>query len=131
MYSKIYFFTPADYPDLERMLKDALDTITKQTRKLGTRNMCIQFLRVYDDSPLPIHNWVNITGHMPGCFSNIGRNPYAPNVLNLSIIDGCFNYIGHPIHEMLHTLGVYHEQSRPDRDKYVRVFTYNVVDGNQ
>ena len=33
------------------------------------------------------------------------------------------------MHEFLHTLGFFHEQSRPDRDTYVRVITENIQPG--
>lgn len=35
------------------------------------------------------------------------------------------------IHEMLHTLGIEHEQSRPDRDQFIQVNNPNVQTGNR
>lgn len=35
------------------------------------------------------------------------------------------------MHELLHTLGVYHEHTRPDRDKHVSIDWSNVADGWQ
>lgn len=34
------------------------------------------------------------------------------------------------MHEMLHILGLIHEQQRGDRDNYIYVDANNVIDGN-
>ena len=36
---------------------------------------------------------------------------------------------GTVIHELLHSLGFYHEHSRPDRDQYIRVINQNIQQG--
>ena len=46
----------------------------------------------------------------------------------LSLGNGCV-YTGTIIHEFLHAIGFYHEQSRPDRDQYVRVIRENIQGG--
>lgn len=49
-------------------------------------------------------------------------------LLTLSPDSRCLT-VGTIMHEMLHTLGVEHEQSRPDRNKYIDVHNPNVQNG--
>lgn len=43
----------------------------------------------------------------------------------LSLTWGCF-FQSTIVHELLHTIGFWHEQSRPDRDNYVDINWSNV-----
>ena len=49
---------------------------------------------------------------------------------DISIGNGC-ERLGTVIHEMMHTIGFIHEQSRPDRDEYVEVFYDNIKAGEK
>ncbi|CAF1376643.1 unnamed protein product, partial [Adineta steineri] len=61
-----------------------------------------------------------------GCTSTVGQNWYSTKELTLG--NGCIHE-GTIMHELLHTLGFWHEQSRPDRDNYVTIEYANVEPG--
>ncbi|CAG7835235.1 unnamed protein product [Allacma fusca] len=67
-----------------------------------------------------------------GCWSYVGRLG-GPQIVSLQQPDlksaQCFAGVGRPLHETMHALGVYHEQSRPDRDDHVKVEKKNVIRG--
>jgi hypothetical protein len=89
-------------------------------------------------------NWVETkkTSGMPhlaefnpgqGCNSYVGfatrgatDATEAHQVINLG--HGC-EFCGTATHEMMHALGFYHEQSRPDRDQYVTIYWENLLPG--
>jgi len=60
-----------------------------------------------------------------GCWSPIGMRTSNHQV---SIASGC-EHKGIVIHETMHSLGFWHEQSRPDRDNYVVVHWQNIMNG--
>ena len=60
------------------------------------------------------------------CQSNIGKTG-GKQLLSLGA--GCKNR-GHVTHELMHALGFFHEHTRPDRDKFVRILWDNIKSGN-
>lgn len=59
------------------------------------------------------------------CAATLGRG--SPSYVYLG---GCAaGHRGEIIHEVLHTLGFWHEQSRPDRDTYITVLSGNIISG--
>ncbi|XP_049301277.1 astacin-like metalloprotease toxin 5 [Anopheles funestus] len=83
---------------------------------------CVRFVQRTDES-----QYVTITNFDEGCYSNIGRN-FNPenNMLNLQS-PNCMQTLRTPVHELMHTLGFLHEQSRRDRDTYIQFFPQNLA----
>ncbi|KAK2890444.1 meprin A subunit alpha isoform X1 [Channa argus] len=64
---------------------------------------------------------------LSGCWSYVGDDKKGQNV---SIGDGC-DTKAIVEHELLHALGFYHEQSRSDRDDYVKIWWDQIEEGMQ
>lgn len=62
------------------------------------------------------------------CISMVGRDFQKPGAQPLSLADDCLE-TGIILHELMHSLGFWHEQSRPDRDSYVEIFWENMEPG--
>lgn len=60
------------------------------------------------------------------CQSHIGKKG-GKQLLSLG--SGCKNR-GHVTHELMHALGFFHEHTRPDRDKFVKILWNNIKSGN-
>ncbi|XP_017782062.1 PREDICTED: high choriolytic enzyme 1-like [Nicrophorus vespilloides] len=65
-----------------------------------------------------------------GCWSFVGKYG-GTQIVSLQPPDdsgpNCLGTEGRAIHELMHALGVFHEQSRWDRDKFVKIHTDNIV----
>eukprot|EP00931_Biecheleriopsis_adriatica_P043245 TRINITY_DN24731_c0_g1_i1.p1 TRINITY_DN24731_c0_g1~~TRINITY_DN24731_c0_g1_i1.p1 ORF type:complete len:594 (+),score=77.92 TRINITY_DN24731_c0_g1_i1:75-1784(+) len=73
-----------------------------------------------------------VTSSNLGCWSDVGMKSSVlsfgrSQVLNLQS-PGCDD-VGTTLHELLHALGMDHEQSRPDRDTYITVHEDNIQFG--
>ncbi|GMT36552.1 hypothetical protein PFISCL1PPCAC_27849, partial [Pristionchus fissidentatus] len=85
-------------------------------------NTCIKF----EPKGARDSDYVHITPD-DGCYSLVGKNG-GRQVLSLG--DGCIQK-GIIVHELMHTVGFFHEQSRADRDDYVTINWMNVENGLQ
>ena len=90
--------------------------------EVWSSNTCIRF-KQREDEP----NYTKIKSSERGCFSNYVGFSGMEQILNLEI-PGC-SVMGIAMHELGHNLGLWHEQSRPDRDNYVKVIQENIEPG--
>ncbi len=70
----------------------------------------------YNDPGLP----VNVTNPCGGGLVTVPRTPIR--IMNWDVF-------GTVLHEIMHALGFFHEQSRPDRDTFVRINADNIASG--
>ena len=71
----------------------------------------------------------NIFLFLESCYSYVGKTTSrTKNYQVLSIGRGC-EHLGIAIHELMHAIGFYHEQSRYDRDNYVKIMFSNIIAG--
>lgn len=85
-------------------------------------NTCIRF-RPYKKSD---NDYITIEAKSSGCWSLVGRHDHG-QVVNLQN-PGCVQH-GVIIHELMHALGFYHQQSAADRDEWVAINWENIKPG--
>lgn len=100
---------------------DVFETLEAMADKLGN---VIKFVRFDGIDPKPTF-YIRIGNFGSGCWSYVGRIPqqFQPQVLNLG--SSCI-FIDVIEHEMMHALGFFHEQARPDRDDHVTIHWDNI-----
>ncbi|XP_011704692.1 PREDICTED: zinc metalloproteinase nas-4-like [Wasmannia auropunctata] len=80
---------------------------------------CIQFVPRTNEE-----DYINISSDETGCWSYVGRQGGRQEV-NLQT-PGCLYETGTVIHELMHTVGFWHEHTREDRDEYVDINWDNI-----
>ncbi|ELU12128.1 hypothetical protein CAPTEDRAFT_65853, partial [Capitella teleta] len=70
-----------------------------------------------------------ITRESTGCHSFVGHVGLQAQQLNLQ--DYCILTFGTIVHEIIHALGLWHEQQRADRDQHIRVRNGNLRNSGQ
>lgn len=86
------------------------------------QNTCIRF-RPYEKSDI---DYITIEAKSSGCWSLVGRHDRG-QVVNLQN-PGCVQH-GVIVHELMHALGFYHQQSAADRDEWVAINWENIKPG--
>ncbi|XP_035790869.1 seminal metalloprotease 1-like isoform X2 [Anopheles albimanus] len=101
--------------------------------ELGVRLLesqsCLRFRRV---KPGEVEGYINVRGTGSGCSAIVGYSGKSQS-LNLQpspVGQGCFR-IGTVVHEFLHALGFYHQQSASDRDEFVQIIYDNITPGRE
>lgn len=71
--------------------------------------------------------WIFPTYQDQGCFAMIGYRPKMDKPLPVNLQSPeCLRHSGTVQHELLHVLGLLHEQARPDRDDHVKIMWDNI-----
>merc|ERR1711915_9900 len=84
-------------------------------------NSCLKVVPRTDET-----DYISIIPNGGGCWSYVGRNG---GLQQISLARGGCVYRSTVVHEFMHAAGFWHEQSRADRDDYIRVVLSNVKDG--
>ncbi|XP_071749857.1 high choriolytic enzyme 1-like [Lepeophtheirus salmonis] len=107
------------YTITSRFSSSQRQTIMDSMKHISDRT-CVKFVENTNQA-----NYVEIFTGRSECFATLGYNVRrSQSGINL----GNFLYInlGIIIHELLHVLGFGHEQTRPDRDQYIKISWENI-----
>ncbi|XP_013112260.2 low choriolytic enzyme [Stomoxys calcitrans] len=110
------------YIDSQDFNQTQMMTILKAFKEYHDKT-CIRF-RPYEKGD---KNWIVFKGNYSGCWSSVGRRQ-GGQVLNLNT-PKCVTH-GVVVHEILHALGFYHQQSATERDDYVKINWENIIPGH-
>jgi len=95
-----------------------------QGMQMWMRKTCIRFVPAgSNEAKSTGHNHYIKIFSGQGCYSTVGYNHRSHEV---SLQAGGCTLAGIVAHELGHTIGLHHEQCRPDRDSYVRILLNNV-----
>ena len=96
------------------------ERIRSLLKKLETAlDSCIKFKEALSGKRMKIKDGT-------GCSSTVGYKQWGFMTLGAECL-----YDRHINHEFLHAIGLYHHQSRSDRDKYVKILNQNIQHGHE
>lgn len=106
-----YDYDPGLPPSRRAMIQSAMEAWENVA--------CLQFV------PRTTHSsYIRFRGYINRCSSSVGRQGGMQYV---TIGSGCSQ--GSTMHEIGHAIGFWHEQSRPDRDSYIKIMSSNIKAG--
>ncbi|XP_017482541.1 PREDICTED: zinc metalloproteinase nas-13-like [Rhagoletis zephyria] len=105
--------------------KDEVDNVHAALRVFNDTT-CLKF-NEYDEIRDGNIRYINYKKSPDMCGTRVGFNPLTPTGPHDVVLNSyCLSERGVIQHETLHVLGLYHEQSRPDRNKYVQIEYANI-----
>jgi len=113
----VYYERDASFQDTNGILDAAIKEFTEYT--------CIKWV------PRTNQRAYVTFFHGSGCYSSVGMTGRGQKIslqANNARGYGCM-HVGVAVHEMIHAIGMFHEQSRVDRDQYVTINKANIVAG--
>ncbi len=97
--------------------------MTRRAVQHITDNTNVRIVELGDNDTSRYH--VKVQDSDSGCYSYVGYlNGYFSGSQDLNVVSGCG--FGSTVHEFLHALGIWHEQSREDRDNHVNIYWDNI-----
>ncbi len=104
----------------------AVRTMTTNAMNHWRDNTAMEFVERTADNAADFPDFVTIVSDQFACWSFVGRRGGEQQ---LNVVEQCG--FGAAVHELGHAIGLWHEQSREDRNDFVRINWDNIIAGQE
>lgn len=104
-------------------------TTISEAMEVFSKTTCIKFLRTHEDE-LSVHQIKFVKSRL-GCGTSVGYHVYRNESQLVAYTNDCISKPGAIQHELLHVIGLFHEQCRYDRDEFIDIHWENIEESQK
>ncbi|CAO1409798.1 unnamed protein product [Diamesa serratosioi] len=113
----------------EKVYSEKDKVIISEAMEIFSENTCIKFVKTNEEES-SVHQ-IKFVKSKLGCGTTVGCHSYKNESQLVAYTNDCISKRAAIQHELLHVIGLFHEQCRNDRDEYIDIHWENIEESRK